>query len=100
MSRAHTAFAVPVATAGLVGFPAVVSTIGEAREVIEAMRLPAIRSSYSWLDAYNRLTLALVAPTFQHIEAARISLSFAVLHEQRGGRRIRRDRHPEIALAA
>lgn len=100
MSRARTAFAVPVATAGLVGFPAVVSTIVEAREVIESMRLPAIRSSYTWLDAYNRLTLALAAPTFQHIEAARISLSFAVLHEQRGGRRVRRDRHPDIALAA
>ena len=100
MSRARTAFAVPIATAGLVGFPAVVSTIVEAREIIESMRLPAIRSSYAWLDAYNRLTLVMAAPTFQHIEAARISLSFAVLHEQRGGGRVRRDRHPDIALAA
>jgi hypothetical protein len=100
MSRARTAFAVPIATTGLVGFPAVVSTIGEARELIELLRLPAIRSSYTWLDAYNRLTLAQAAPTVQHIEAARISLSFAVLHEQRGGRRVRRDRHPDVALAA
>ena len=100
MSRARTAFAVPIANAGLVGFPAVVSTINEARKLIESTRLPAIRSSYTWLDAYNRLTLAQAAPTFQHIEAARISLSFAVLHEQRGGRRIRRDRRPDLALAA
>ena len=100
MSRARTAFAVPIATAGLVGFPAVVSTIVEAREGIESTRLPAIRSSFTWLEAHNRLTRALAAPTFQHIEAARISLSFAVLHEQRGGRRVRRDRSPDIARAA
>ncbi|MCJ2054220.1 hypothetical protein [Methylobacterium sp. J-070] len=68
--------------------------------MIEATRLPAIRSSYAWLDAYNRLTLAQAAPTFQHIEAARISLNFAILHERRGGRRVRRDRGNVIALAA
>ena len=72
----------PVATAGITGFPERVGSVGHARTLIEAQRLPSIRSHYVWLDAYNRLTLAAASRSAQDVAAARTALARAVGHEQ------------------
>ena len=93
-------FSAPILTSGLDGFPERLETVAEARRVVEAVRLPAIRSHHAWLDACNRLMLAEASGNIPHIESARIALNFAILLERRGDVRVRRDRPMGYAAAA
>ena len=83
MSAPETLFVTPVATANLAGFPASLSGVTEAHRIVEAARLPVVRSSHSWLDAANRLVLAEASRSPAHVEAARIALCRAVAAERR-----------------
>lgn len=93
-------FSAPILTSGLDGFPERLEFVSEARRVVEAVRLPAIRSHHAWLDACNRLLLAEASGKIPHVELARIALNFAVLLEQRGEVRVRRYRRTDRAIAA
>ena len=72
----------PVWTAGLQGFPSVLSNVAEARRVVETVRLPAIRSQVSWLDACKRLLEAEASGSAALVEVARQSLMSAVTGER------------------
>ena len=53
MSAKDITFPSPVTTTGLAGFPDALHDVAEARRVVDAMRLPVVRSRHAWLDVAN-----------------------------------------------
>lgn len=83
MSVKDILFPTPIATKGLAGFPDALHDVTEARRVVEAMRLPVVRSRHAWLDVANLLMLAQASPYPVSIEVAQTALSRAVAAERR-----------------
>ena len=91
MSAKDITFPSPVTTTGLAGFPDALHGVAEARRVVEAMRLPVVRSRHAWLDVANLLMLAQASQSPAHILVARNALDRAVVAERHDRRAVPSD---------